>query len=290
MSPTVPVIRDPAALRRCVAEWKGDGHRVGLVPTMGNLHAGHLALVEAAEKRAGRVVVSIFVNPLQFGPGEDFDSYPRTLADDLDRLAGTGAAAVFAPAEEAMYPGGRDGVTRVEVSGLSEELCGASRPGHFAGVATVVAKLFNLVAPDVAVFGRKDFQQLTVIRRMARDLCFPVEIAGVDTVREPDGLAMSSRNAYLGPEERNRAPALYRALVAAAGRLRAGDRDFVAIQQEAMENMRSAGLDPEYFEVRRQDDLAPPAAGDGSLVVLAAARLGRARLIDNLPVDAAGHG
>ncbi|MEJ2515964.1 MAG: pantoate--beta-alanine ligase [Gammaproteobacteria bacterium] len=290
MSTSPALLHDPDALRRRVAQWKREGLRVGLVPTMGNLHSGHLALVDAAAARAGRVVVSIFVNPLQFGPGEDFASYPRTLAEDMDKLAATGAAAVFAPPEDVMYPSGRDGVTRVEVPAISEELCGASRPGHFVGVATVVAKLFNLVAPDVAVFGRKDFQQLVVIRRMARDLCFPVEIVGLDTVREPDGLAMSSRNAYLTREERARAPALYQALVAAGGRLTGGDRDFVAIQQEGMENVRSAGLEPEYFEVRRRDDLAAPAAGDSALVVLAAARLGRARLIDNLPVDVAEHG
>ena len=274
-----------ADLRRIVGEWRRERLVVGLVPTMGNLHAGHASLVEAAAARADRVVVTIFVNPLQFGPSEDFASYPRTLEADLARLSGPGCDLVFAPDEATMYPGGRDGVTRVEVPGISEHLCGARRPGHFTGVATVVAKLFNLVTPDVAVFGEKDFQQLAVIRRMARDLCFPVEIVGAPTVREADGLAMSSRNGYLTRQEREKAPALYKTLVSTAEALQAGDRGFVALQQQGMDNLRTAGLDPEYFEVRRRDDLGDPDASDRRLVLLAAARLGRARLIDNIPVD-----
>jgi pantoate--beta-alanine ligase len=252
---------------------------------MGNLHAGHASLVEIAASRADRVVVSIFVNPLQFGPGEDYASYPRTLEADLACLAHVPCDLVFAPGVETMYPSGREAVARVEVPGVSEGLCGTSRPGHFTGVATVVAKLFNLVTPDLAVFGEKDCQQLAVIRKMARDLCFPVEIIGAPTVREPDGLAMSSRNVYLSPAERARAPALYAALAEAARGLAGSERDFVALQQQGMDNLRSAGLDPDYFEVRRRDDLAVPAAEDRRFVVLAAAKLGRARLIDNLPVD-----
>ena len=197
---------------------------------------------------------------------------------------------MFAPGVETMYPGGRESVARVEVPGVSAGLCGASRPGHFTGVATVVAKLFNLVTPDVAVFGEKDFQQLAVIRKMVRDLCFPVEIVAAPTVREPDGLAMSSRNAYLSPDDRARAPALYAALVETAEALKAGPRDFVALQQRGMDNLRSAGLVPDYFEVRRREDLAVPTAADAHLVVLAAAKLGRARLIDNRPVDTDGGG
>ncbi len=279
------LVAQPAELRARLDAWRRTGQRVGFVPTMGNLHAGHLALVRAAAARADRVVVSIFVNPLQFAPGEDFASYPRTLDADLEQLAGVPCSLVFAPAEKTLYPRGRETATRVEVPGLSDILCGASRPGHFIGVATVVAKLFNLVQPQLAVFGEKDFQQLLVIRRMTEELCFPVEILGVPTCREADGLAMSSRNRYLEPAERGAAPGLYRALRAVADALSAGRRDFVALQQEGMENMRSAGLEPEYLEIRRQQGLEAPGPGDRSLVVLAAARLGRARLIDNLGID-----
>lgn len=279
------VVAAPAALRAQREEWRTRGLRVGFVPTMGNLHAGHLDLVRAAAARADRVIVSIFVNPLQFGPGEDFESYPRTLDEDLSQLAEEDCDLVFTPAEETMYPRGRQGTTRVTVPDLSDILCGESRSGHFSGVATIVAKLFNLVQPELAAFGEKDRQQLAVIRRMTTELCFPVEILGVPTRREPDGLAMSSRNRYLQPGERAAAPALYAALRAAAAGLLAGRRDFVALQQAGMENIRSAGLEPEYFEIRRDDSLASPEPGDRVLVILAAARLGRARLIDNLAVD-----
>jgi pantoate--beta-alanine ligase len=281
-----PVVTEaPAELREQLDAWQGEGLRIGLVPTMGNLHAGHLDLVRAAAAQADRVVVSIFVNPLQFGPNEDFASYPRTLAADLAQLATEDCQLVFAPGEDTMYPRGRAGTTRIEVPGLSEVLCGARRPGHFTGVATVVAKLFNLVRPQLAVFGEKDCQQLAVIRRMVTELCFPVEIHGVVTRREADGLAMSSRNRYLDPEQRARAPALFGALRTAAEALAAGGRDFVALQQAGMDNIRSAGLDPEYFEVRRQQELDLPGPGDRRLVILAAARLGRARLIDNVAVE-----
>jgi len=279
------LVSGEAELRRVIGEWRRERLSVALVPTMGNLHEGHASLVGIAAARADRVVVSIFVNPLQFGPGEDYASYPRTLEADMARLAGVPCDLVFVPGVETMYPGGREQVARVEVPGVSAGLCGESRPGHFTGVATVVAKLFNLVTPDLAVFGEKDFQQLAVIGKMTRDLCFPVEIVAAPTVREPDGLAMSSRNAYLSPEQRARAPALYRALVEAAENLKAGSRDFVALQHRGMDNLRSAGLEPDYFEVRRREDLAVPEAADARFVVLAAAKLGRARLIDNLSVD-----
>jgi pantoate--beta-alanine ligase len=276
------LIAAPAVLRERIAAWRRAGERIGFVPTMGNLHAGHLSLVRAAAARADRVVVSIFVNPLQFGPNEDFATYPRTLDEDLAQLAAEPCALVFTPEEAAIYPRGRAAATRVEVPGLSEILCGTSRPGHFNGVASVVARLFNLVAPQVAVFGEKDYQQLVVIRRMTEELCFPVEIVGAPTCREPDGLAMSSRNAYLDAAERARAPALYAALRRAAETLRGGAGEFVSVQQTGMDDIRSAGLVPDYFEVRRQDDLAVPRAADRRLVVLAAARVGRARLIDNV--------
>jgi pantoate--beta-alanine ligase len=275
----------PALLDAQLADWRRAGDRIALVPTMGNLHVGHLDLVRAAAARADRVVVSIFVNPLQFAPGEDFAAYPRTLEEDLERLAAEACHLVFTPDEATMYPHGRANTTRIDVPGLSEMLCGAFRPGHFSGVATVVAKLFNLVQPELAVFGEKDRQQLAVIRRMTEELCFPVGIHGVPTRREADGLAMSSRNRYLDASQRGAAPGLYAALRATAARLAAGERDFVALQQAGMDNVRAAGLEPEYFEIRRHDGLGPPIPADRHLVILAAARLGRARLIDNIAVE-----
>jgi pantoate--beta-alanine ligase len=271
-------------LRARRAAFGAAGERVAFVPTMGNLHDGHLELVRRGRALAPRVVVSIFVNPLQFGPGEDLASYPRTLARDVELLATAGADLLFAPSADAMYPRPVPEQTRVEVPGLSDILCGASRPGHFVGVATVVCKLFNMVRPDLALFGEKDFQQLAVIRRMVDDLCIPVEVVGVPTVREPDGLAMSSRNGYLTAEERERAPALYRALQAVAQAVEAGGSDLAALERAAAARIDAAGLRTDYVSVRRARDLALPGDADEDLVVLAAAYLGRARLIDNLRV------
>lgn len=268
-------------LRRQVAEWRRAGERIAFVPTMGNLHAGHLALVTEARGLAARVVVSIFVNPLQFGPSEDFAAYPRTLEQDARMLAEAGADLLFAPGVDDLYPQGQACHTRVEVPGISAVLCGASRPGHFSGVATVVCKLFGLVQPDVAVFGEKDFQQLLVIRRMTADLGLPVEVRGLATVREADGLAMSSRNGYLSADERARAPGLYRTLTRTAARLREGTLPAEAEALAAAE-LADAGFRPDYVSVRRAADLEPAQPGDSELVVLAAAHLGRARLIDNL--------
>ena len=273
-----------ATLRERIAAWRRAGERVGFVPTMGNLHAGHLALVAEARRLAERVVVSIFVNPLQFGPQEDFGAYPRTLARDQELLAGAGTDLLFAPTVAAVYPRGQAEQTRVEVPGLSDILCGASRPGHFVGVATVVCKLFNMVQPDLAVFGEKDFQQLLVIRLMTLDLSLPVTIQGLATVREADGLAMSSRNGYLTAEERVRAPALYQTLRRGAERLRQG-LDIAIVEGLAGEEIAAAGFSPDYVSVRRAADLGLPQAGDRELVVLAAARLGRARLIDNVRLE-----
>ena len=281
---TVPAIAD---LRAQIADWRRTGERVALIPTMGNLHAGHLRLVEHARDLAARTVASIFVNPTQFGPNEDFAGYPRTLDDDRRQLESVGLDLLFAPTVVAIYPRPLEDMTQVLVPGLSQMLCGTSRPIHFRGVATVVTKLFNLVQPDVAVFGEKDWQQLVVIRRMATDLDLPVEIVGVPTVRETDGLAMSSRNRYLTPEERRNAPTLYAALTACAERLRAGERDCAALAADARTRLTAAGFRPDYFEIRRADDLQPPAAEDRELRVLAAAWLGRARLIDNVPVTLA---
>ncbi len=277
---TLETIQD---LRQRRGAWRQSGERVALVPTMGNLHAGHLALVREARRWAERTVVSIFVNPLQFGPSEDFAAYPRTLAQDRELLAAAGTDLLFAPLAEAVYPRGQAEQTRVEVPGLSNILCGETRPGHFAGVATVVCKLLNMVQPDLAVFGEKDFQQLVVIRRMVEDLCLPVEVQGLATVREADGLAMSSRNAYLTADERRRAPAVYRSLRLAGEGLQAGlSRE--EVERRGIEDLNAAGLRPDYLSVRRAQDLASPTAEDLDLVVLAAAYLGRARLIDNLRV------
>ena len=271
-------------LREQVAHWRGKGERIAFVPTMGNLHDGHLKLVEAARERGERVVTSIFVNPTQFGPNEDFDSYPRTEEEDIRQLTAAGNDLVFLPDVETMYPGGTENATTVEVPELSDELCGEYRPGHFRGVATVVARLFNMVQPDIAVFGEKDFQQLLVIRRMVRDLHFPVEVVGIPTHREDDGLAMSSRNRYLEPEERGKAPLLHATLRQCADDLRAGD-DPAAVETRAMQALEAGGFIPEYVSVRAADDLGKPVPETAELVVLAAAKLGRARLIDNLRVN-----
>jgi pantoate--beta-alanine ligase len=281
---SIELIEQVPALRARVADWRRAGLRVALVPTMGNLHQGHLTLVREARGLADRVVVSLFVNPLQFGPGEDFAAYPRTRERDGELLDAAGADLLFAPSVEAVYPRGQAEQTRVEVPGISDILCGASRPGHFVGVATVVCKLLNLVQPDLALFGEKDFQQLLVIRRMTEDLCLPVEIQGVPTVREPDGLAMSSRNGYLSAQERALAPALYRSLERAGERLCEGMTP-AQVESLAAGELAQAGLRPDYVSVRRAADLAPPIETDGDLVVLAAAYLGRARLIDNLRVS-----
>lgn len=270
-------------LRRRVGGWRRGDLRIGFVPTMGNLHAGHLALVHRAAELADRVVTSIFVNPTQFGPGEDYEDYPRTLDEDMAALADTPCDLVFAPGVDTLYPFGTGRAVRVSVPGITEILEGERRPGHFDGVCTVVARLFGMVQPDVAVFGRKDYQQLEVIRRMTSDLAMPVAIEGAETVREADGLALSSRNAYLTRDERRRAPGLYRALRGAASRLEAGERDFAAVEGDAVRALQEAGFEPEYVAVRRPD-LAQAREADSAFVVLAAARLGRARLIDNIAV------
>ncbi|MGH8293360.1 MAG: pantoate--beta-alanine ligase [Gammaproteobacteria bacterium] len=270
-------------LRDQVQRWRRAGERIALVPTMGNLHAGHMKLVEEAHRHATRAVVSIFVNPLQFGPGEDYQSYPRTLEADQAGLEAVRADLLFVPAVEDMYPDRRDRVTRVDVPGLSEILDGESRPGHFSGVATVVLKLFNIVQPDVALFGEKDYQQLQIVRRLATDLSLPVEIVGVPIVREADGLAMSSRNQYLTSAERQLAPLLYRTLAETAAALRAGRRDFSRLESDAKQKL-SAHLRPDYVSIRAAHTLAGANTDTRDFVVLAAAWLGKARLIDNVQV------
>jgi len=272
-------------LRQQINLWRRNGERIALVPTMGNLHAGHLSLVSQARELGDRVVVSIFVNPMQFSEGEDLDAYPRTPREDALQLEEAGVDLLFCPQEEEVYPHGRTGQTFVEVPGISDILCGASRPGHFRGVATIVAKLFNLVQPDVACFGEKDYQQLTVLCRMASDLNIPVELVGVPTMREGDGLAMSSRNGYLNEEERQIAPALYQTLLHMSERVQKGEREWAKLENEAGQQLERSGLRPDYISIRRAEGLDIPSSDDKSLVILAAAYLGRTRLIDNLLIN-----
>ena len=273
-----------AAVREHVRRWRSEGRRIAFVPTMGNLHAGHVSLIEAARRHGDRFVASIFVNPMQFGPNEDYAQYPRTPTKDADMLTAAGCNLMFMPDVAQIYPNGSERATRVDVPSLSRVLDGEFRPGHFEGVSTIVAALFHIVEPDVAVFGEKDFQQLTIIRRMVADLCMPVEIVGAPTVRDSDGLAMSSRNQYLTPAERQVAPRIYQTLQAAAGRLQAGDVEFSSIERIGVDALAKAGMKPDYFSVRRAQDLGGPAPDTKHLVVLTAARLGKARLIDNIQV------
>lgn len=256
--------------------------RIALVPTMGNLHEGHLKLVDLAKQHADVVIVSIFVNPMQFGANEDLDNYPRTLDADCQALAERGAHGVFAPQVSDVYPRGLAVQTYIEVPQISEILCGASRPGHFRGVATIVAKLFNMVQPHTAVFGEKDFQQLQVIRLMTQDLSLPVEVIGMPTERAEDGLALSSRNGYLSPSERQLAPVIYKTLTALADAIHQQGIDDEIALANARHELEEHGFRIDYLELRRRSDLQPARADDHELVVLVAAFLGRTRLIDNL--------
>lgn len=270
-----------SGLRGALRAARKAGKSVAFVPTMGNLHSGHITLVREARRRADIVVASIFVNPTQFGANEDFDKYPRTLPADSALLADAQCDLLFAPEAREMYPDGRAQATAVSVSGITEMLCGSSRPGHFTGVATVVSKLFNIVQPDMALFGEKDYQQLAVIRRLTRELCFPIDIVGVPTVRADDGLALSSRNGFLSTAERQQAPLLYQTLSSLRSAIESGQRDYAMLTQAAIAHLGKCGFVPDYLEVRRQD-LAPAGADDRELVILVAARLGTTRLIDNL--------
>lgn len=277
------VVKTPDELRTACDRARREGHRVGFVPTMGALHEGHLALVREAKKRASFVACSIFVNPTQFGPNEDFARYPRDLEGDVGKLEGAGADLVFSPEPDAMYPKGEQ--TRVRVAGLTDHLCGPHRPGHFEGVTTIVTKLFAIVGPSVAVFGKKDYQQLAVIRRMTTDLFLPVEVIGYPIVREPDGLAMSSRNAYLTPEERARALSLSRGLREAAEAFASGERSAGALRRLASAPIEAAATSIDYVTVADPDALVPFAddarVGERALVAVAC-RIGKTRLIDNV--------
>jgi len=285
------VVETQQKLKERLKFWGQTGETIAFVPTMGNLHRGHLRLVEVAQQEASKVIVSIFVNPLQFPPGSDFDSYPRTIHEDIDELTKLNVDLVFSPAVSVIYPDGMEQSTKVVVPMLSNILCGEFRPGHFEGVATVVAKLFNLVQPDVAIFGEKDYQQLVIIRRMVADLQFPVKIVGVETVREPNGLALSSRNQYLSDSERKSAGVIYQTLKYVVQEVKLKQQDvndtageFDEIEQRAMQKLLDSGLKPEYVQVRDSVTLLPGRRDSRHLRVLAAAWLGKARLIDNLPI------
>ncbi len=272
-----------AGLRAALDPLRAGGARIAFVPTMGNLHEGHASLMRQAGSLADVVVTSVFVNRLQFGPNEDFDRYPRTMDADCARMREAGVAHVFAPSEAELYPQPQT-LRVVPDPALADLLEGAFRPGFFTGVATVVAKLFNIVQPQVAVFGKKDYQQLMVIRQLVWQMALPIDIVGGETLRADDGLALSSRNGYLSATERARALELHHALAAARDALRSGDRDFARIEHDAMAFLEARGWSPQYVAVRRQADLQSPAAHESSLVILAAALLGSTRLIDNLEV------
>lgn len=273
------------SLRSQIKAWRQQGLSIAFVPTMGNLHQGHFSLVERAKTLADKVVVSIFVNPMQFGANEDLDSYPRTLDADKQGLAEIGTALVFTPTVDVMYPNGLTVQSYVDVPDISMGYCGGTRPGHFKGVATVVTKLFNMVQPDFACFGEKDFQQLQVIRAMVRDLSMPIEIIGVPTQREVSGLAMSSRNGYLSEQEKNTAKVLYQTLLNASQSLEQGNKAFDAIELEAKQALKQYGLKPDYFAIAEKDNLKPATIETKEFVILAAAFLGKVRLIDNLQVS-----
>ncbi|MDX1589165.1 MAG: pantoate--beta-alanine ligase [Oleiphilaceae bacterium] len=276
-------------LKAYLRHHRNQGHRIALVPTMGNLHEGHLALVKAARRQADVVVTSIFVNPLQFGANEDLDNYPRTLAEDQRQLSDAGNHLVFAPSAREMYPSGLDRHSKVTVPVITELHCGASRPGHFTGVATVVTLLFNIVQPDVAVFGEKDFQQLAVIRKLTRDLYLPVHVESVPTHREKDGLAMSSRNRYLSGEERRRAALIHEMLESTGELIRRGRRDYSTLAHQARQTLSEHGFTPDYFNIVNSETLTPAEQDDTEITLLAAAWLGSTRLIDNISITLQPH-
>lgn len=278
------VVDSIASLRALIGEWKRQGSSVGFVPTMGNLHDGHLKLVKRAKAHNDKVIISIFVNPMQFGANEDLDAYPRTIEDDKAKLIGEGADAVFLPSVQDMYPAGLDVQTFVEVPGISDVLCGASRPGHFRGVATVVSKLFNMVQPDDAFFGEKDFQQLQVIRTMVRDLSMAVTVHGVPTEREASGLAMSSRNGYLSAEQKAKASLIYQAMQKMKLAIEQGDTNFADIENSAISELEKEGFKNDYVKVVNAQTFMPATTDDKQLVIVVALFMGTTRLIDNLQI------
>jgi pantoate--beta-alanine ligase len=278
----VQTIDNRAGITHALAPHRATGDRVAFVPTMGNLHSGHLELVRRARDLGDLVVVSIFVNPMQFGAGEDLDAYPRTLAADREKLFAEGVQFLYTPGVEDIYPEGLEAQTVVRVPGLADTLCGSSRPGHFDGVSTVVSKLFNIVRPQVAVFGEKDFQQLSIIRKMVSDLCMPVEVVGVPTVRDADGLALSSRNGYLTARQRRVAPLLHQTLLDCRDAIACGFDNFLQLESHARMQLLQAGFDPDYFAIRDARTLHAVSESTEDIAILVAARLGNTRLIDNL--------
>lgn len=278
------IIHHANELRILLAEVRHSGKRIAVVPTMGNLHRGHIRLVEAATAHADFVVSTIFVNPMQFGAHEDLDKYPRTPDSDIEQLTNAGCHCLFTPPVSEIYPNGLEQHTVVSVPGLSERHCGASRPGHFDGVATVVSKLFNIVGPDVAIFGKKDYQQFQVIRKMTSDLCFGIDILGVATERDSQGLALSSRNGYLSDAEKQTALCLSRTLAEVAQRISDGERDYRVLEQQALQTFTASGVRPDYFNICQADNLAPATRADLRLVILAAGFVGTTRLIDNIEI------
>jgi len=271
-------------LQNTLKDARDNGQTIAFVPTMGNLHQGHLDLVRKARTLADVVVVSIFVNPLQFGKGEDLSTYPRTLAADKEKLFKEGAHILYTPNVEEIYPEGMAAQTLVRVPGLSETLCGSSRPGHFDGVTTVVSKLFNIVQPDVAIFGEKDFQQLSIIKKMVRDLCMPIEVVGIPTTRDEDGLAKSSRNGFLSVEQRRIAPVIHETLVTCREAIACGFDNFLQLESHARMKLLQAGFEPDYFAIRDARTLRAVGDDTEEIAILAAARLGNTRLIDNVHI------
>jgi pantoate--beta-alanine ligase len=282
------VVDNIVALRTRIKTWRGQNEVIAFVPTMGNLHEGHLSLVQKARELADRVVVSVFVNPLQFNDKQDLERYPRTLNDDIKLLSELDCDLVFTPDDSVMYPAGMAHQTSVHVPGMDDKLCGRGRPGHFDGVATVVTKLFNMVQADIAVFGEKDYQQLLLIKQLVQDLNMPLDVVGAPTRREPDGLAMSSRNRLLSEPQRSQAPVLHQTLQSIKTAIDNGETDLDDLLVTAHTRLSDAGFEPEYVEIRRADNLAPAQAGEATAVrILAAARLGSVRLIDNILCDLA---
>ncbi|MBE0439185.1 MAG: pantoate--beta-alanine ligase [Gammaproteobacteria bacterium] len=281
------IVETVSALKAQIKAWRRADHTIAVVPTMGNLHQGHLSLVAKAKEYADKVVVSIFVNPLQFDDKSDLSAYPRTIQHDIEQLTTIDCDLVFTPSADVMYPEGMDNQTTVSVPGSDDKLCGKNRVGHFDGVATVVTKLFNMVQADFAVFGEKDYQQLLVIKKLVQDLNIPIDIVGVATYREDNGLAMSSRNQYLTQQQHQQAAGLYQTLVSIEQKLQQGDDNFEQIQSVALSELTRLGFEPDYVDIRQADTLAQATSGDKALRILAAARLGKARLIDNIACNLA---
>ena len=272
-------------LRQYIQHWKDHQQSIAFIPTMGNLHQGHLSLIEKGQSLCDRSICSIFVNPMQFGPNEDFNHYPRTLTQDIELLESVACDLVYMPTASELYPQGLECISQIIVTDLTETFEGAHRPGHFTGVATIVAKLFNIVRPDISVFGKKDYQQYCVIKKMTQDLNLDVEIIGQETSREPSGLAISSRNRYLNEKQKSRAALIYETLQDASDKIMRGENDFASIEKQATDNLNQAGFDTDYFNVCNADTLKPATTGDKKLVILVTTRLGDTRLLDNIEID-----